>query len=44
VTDHYSGFDGVLVRLSQINQKVLKGLLMMAHNYLTRKARPRATR
>jgi hypothetical protein len=43
VTDHYSGFDGVLVRLSQINPEVLKGLLMMAHNYVTRKAVPRAT-
>ena len=35
LTAHYEGYDGVLVRLSRINAEALKGLLMMAHHYVT---------
>jgi hypothetical protein len=44
LTDHYVGFDGVLVRLSQISPEVLKGLLMMSHKYVTRKPGPTTRR
>lgn len=37
LTDHYVGFDGVLVRLSRIRPDVLPDLLGMAHKYVTRK-------
>jgi hypothetical protein len=35
VTDHYEGFTGVLVRLSRIDQGMLKDLLGMAHKFVT---------
>ena len=44
ITEHYSGFDGVLVRLPLVRPDVLKGLLMTAHKYVTRKAGPRSSR
>ena len=35
VTDHYTGHPCVLVRLSQINQEALKGLLRMSWQFVT---------
>jgi hypothetical protein len=43
LTEHYEGYDNVLVRLSQITTEALQGLLMMAHKYRTSSSR-RATR
>jgi hypothetical protein len=37
VTDHYLGFDGVLVRLSRITPEVLRDLLSMSCKYVNRK-------
>jgi hypothetical protein len=37
LTEHYEGYDGVLVRLSIISPEALKGLLATAHRYVTRK-------
>lgn len=44
LTDHYLGYEAVLVRLSRIDPGVLRDLLGMAHKFVTRKsaARPRA--
>ena len=42
VTDHYVGYDAVLVRLSRINHDVLKDLLGMAYKFVTRSAVPRS--
>jgi hypothetical protein len=39
LTEHYAGYDGVLVRLSRINATALEGLLVMAHHYVTRSGR-----
>jgi hypothetical protein len=39
LTEHYEGYDGVLVRLSRINAEALEGLLVMAHHYVTRGGR-----
>jgi hypothetical protein len=39
LTEHYEGYDNVLVRLSQITTEALKGLLMMAHKYRTSSSR-----
>jgi hypothetical protein len=39
VTEHYAGYDAVLVRLAKIDAEALKGLLMMAHHYVTRGGR-----
>jgi hypothetical protein len=39
LTEHYEGYDGVLVRLSRINAETLEGLLRMAHHYVTRSGR-----
>jgi hypothetical protein len=39
LTEHYEGYDGVLVRLSRIDVSALEGLLVMAHHYVTRSAR-----
>ena len=41
VTDHYAGYDAVLVRLSRVNSNVLQDLLGMAHKFVTRNAAPR---
>jgi hypothetical protein len=43
VTDHYVGYDAVLVRLSRINHDVLKDLLGMAYKFVTRSAAPRSS-
>jgi hypothetical protein len=42
VTDHYVGYDAVLVRLSRINHDALKDLLRMAYKFVTRSAAPRS--
>jgi hypothetical protein len=43
LTEHYEGYDNVLVCLSQITTEVLQGLLIMAHKHRTSRLR-RATR
>jgi hypothetical protein len=43
LTEHYEGYDSVLVRLSRISAEALEGLLVMAHKYRTRSSR-RATK
>ena len=40
VTDHYAGYNAVLVRLSRVNHDVLKDLLGMAYKFVTRNATP----
>ncbi len=42
VTDHYVGYNAVLVRLSRVNRDVLRDLLGMAYKFVTRKAAPRS--
>jgi hypothetical protein len=42
VTDHYAGYNAVLVRLSRVNSHVLQDLLRMAHKFVTRNAAPRS--
>lgn len=42
VTDHYVGYDAVLVRMARVTPDVLRDLLGMAHKFMTRKAAPRA--
>ncbi|MGA2146326.1 MAG: MmcQ/YjbR family DNA-binding protein [Bryobacteraceae bacterium] len=42
VTDHYVGYNAVLVRLSRINPEALRDLLGMAYKFVTRKAAPRS--
>ncbi len=42
VTDHYVGYDAVLVRLSRINPDVLRDLIGMAYKFVTRKATRRS--
>ncbi len=42
VTDHYVGYNAVLVRLSRVNRDVLRGLLGMAYKFVTRGAAPRS--
>ena len=45
LTEHYEGYDSVLVRLARVSPEALKGLLAMAHKYVTRKpARASASR
>lgn len=41
LTEHYQGYDNVLVRLARITPEALQGLLATAHNFRTR--RPRRT-
>lgn len=41
VTDHYIGYTGVLVRLSRVDEGVLRDLLGIAHKFVSRKAAPR---
>jgi hypothetical protein len=43
VTDHYAGYDAVLVRLSRANEGVLRDLLGMAHKFVAGKTPPRAS-
>ena len=40
VTDHYVGYNAVLVRLSRVTPDVLRDLLGMAHKFVTRNAAP----
>ena len=42
VTDHYIGYESVLVRLSRVDREVLRDLLGMAYKFVTRKAAPRS--
>jgi hypothetical protein len=42
VTDHYVGYDAVLVRLSRVDRDVLRDLLGMAYNFVTRNAAARS--
>ena len=42
VTEHYVGYNAVLVRLSRVNPDVLRDLLGMAYKFVTRKAVPRS--
>ena len=42
VTDHYLGFNAVLVRLSRVNHDVLRDLLGTAYKCVTRNAAPRS--
>jgi hypothetical protein len=42
VTDHYVGYDAVLVRLSRINRDELMDLLGMAYKFVARSAAPRS--
>src|ERR1019366_3592774 len=45
VTDHYVGYNAVLVRLSRVNADMLRDLLGMAYKFVTRKAaRERSSR
>jgi hypothetical protein len=43
VTDHYIGYDAVLVRLSRANEGLLRDLLGMAHKFMASKTPPRAS-
>jgi hypothetical protein len=38
LTDHYVGYDAVLVRLGRVRLDVLRGLLRMSYNFVNRKA------
>ncbi len=38
ITDHYVGYSGVLVRLSRIDEGMLRDLLGTAHKFVTSKA------
>jgi hypothetical protein len=42
VTDHYVGYNAVLVRLSCVSADVLRDLLGMAHKFVTRNAARRS--
>ena len=42
VTEHYLGYNGVLVRLSRVNSGILQDLLGMAYKFTTRKSAPRS--
>jgi len=42
VTDHYVGYESVLVRLSRVHRDVLRDLLGMAYKFVTRRAKPRS--
>jgi len=42
VTDHYIGYDAVLVRLSRVNPDMLRDLLGMAYKFVTHNAAPRS--
>lgn len=41
VTEHYVGYNAVLVRLSRVDPNVLRDLLGMACRFVTRKSAPR---
>jgi len=41
VTEHYVGYNAVLVRLSRVNPNVLRDVLGMAYKFITRKSASR---
>ena len=41
LTDHYTDFDAVLVRLGRVTPDVLRDLLAMAYKYVTRTTAPK---
>jgi hypothetical protein len=41
VTDHYVGYNAVLVRMSRVNSDMLRDLLGMAYKFVTRKVASR---
>src|ERR1700730_592982 len=43
VTDHYLGYNAVLVRLSRVNPDVLRELLGMAYKFVTGNVAPRSS-
>ena len=42
VTDHYADYSAVLVRLSRVHPDMLRGLLGMAHKFVTANVTPRS--
>jgi hypothetical protein len=38
---HYQDYDAILVRLDQLTPEILHDLLVMAHNFMIRKAAPK---
>ena len=42
ITDHYTDYNAVLVRLARVSPDVLRDLLGMAYKFVTAKAAPRA--
>jgi hypothetical protein len=40
ITDHYAGYNAILVRLSQVTTEVLRDLLGMAYKFVTAGATP----
>jgi hypothetical protein len=43
LTDHYVGYNAVLVRLSRVSSDVLRDLLGMAYKFVTRNAAPHSS-
>ena len=43
VTDHYVGYNAVLVRLSRVNHDMLRDLLGMAYKFVTREVASRSS-
>ena len=39
VTDHYVGYDAVLVRLERLSPELVRDLLAMAHRFVTKETR-----
>src|SRR5579885_2866876 len=44
ITEHYTGYTAVLVRLARVNENILKDLLGMAHRFVASSAGPRSTK
>ena len=42
VTDHYAGYNAVLVRLARVDRSMLRDLLGMAYKFVTAHAAPRS--
>src|SRR5208283_2299407 len=42
VTDHYTDYNAVLVRLSRVNPEMLRDLIGMAYKFVTASAAPRS--
>ena len=43
ITDHYTGYSGVLVRLARVTPDVLRDLLGMAHKFVTRQSKSQSS-